>query len=119
MDEKERMNLANIGGGAVPEMFDHALQQVLENIADPNKRSDQKREIVMKFTWKPDDEREVSDLTVSIDVKLAGQEAFRTQAFIGKENGKMVAAEINPRQMGISFDDKQNGPVSIVKPSEN
>ena len=56
---KEKLTLATIGGGAVQERVDRALEKVARNIMDPNTDPGKKRVITLKITMKPDeDDRE-------------------------------------------------------------
>lgn len=63
LDNRETINIGNIAKGCVPEVFEHAMQQVLKNIADINTSATQKRQITLKFTFKPSESREVGEVT--------------------------------------------------------
>ena len=53
MDVRETANIGNLCGGAIPEVFDRTLEQVMKNIADINCPAEQKREITLKISFKP------------------------------------------------------------------
>lgn len=55
----EKLSLVNLGGGAAVEMFDEALEKVLENILDPNTEAKTKRVITLKMTISPAENRGV------------------------------------------------------------
>lgn len=97
--ERNHVTLDNLGGGAVLEMFEDALQQVLDNIMDPNTKPTSVREVTLKIKIKPDEDRELAQVEVLPSVKLANVNAYPTQLFLGKDGGKAVATEYNPKQI--------------------
>jgi hypothetical protein len=78
------MNIGNICKSAVPEVFEHALQQVLKNISDPNTDAKQKRTIVLKFVFKPSDSREVGDVTFFLRREIGVDQGCERQLFPDK-----------------------------------
>lgn len=96
------VSLANLKGGAVIEAADCALQEVFENILDPNTEATQTREVTVKLIFKPGKERKTSAILVKVDRKLAAQAPFDTTIAIGKGlEGKAVGSEfgeLNPGQ---------------------
>lgn len=99
MEQKtEIVSLASISGGAVVERFDLALQEVLNNIIDPNTDAKKARTITLKFTVKPDEDREVCTVGISSETKLAPISQLNTHIFVGMDKGKGVACERSTRQ---------------------
>lgn len=99
----ERVTLVSIGNGAALELFERELTNVLTNIADINTSPRQKREITIKMTFKPDENRERADVQVAVTSKTAGVRPVDREVFLGKQNGEPVAVQSNPRQ-GKIFD---------------
>lgn len=81
---RETMNIGNICRCTVPERFDRALQQVLENIDDPNTPPEQKRKLVIEFVFEPSNTREVGEVRCNIKTSLAGMEGVAGNFFISK-----------------------------------
>ena len=92
------VTLETIGGGALAELFAAELSRVLANIADPNTEVSTKRAIAITVTFKPKSDREVADVELRCNSKLAGISTVSTQVFMGKQAGKLVAVENDPRQ---------------------
>ena len=98
MSENEKMSLVNIKDGAAIELFDNALEKVIENIHDINTTVDA-REITLKITVKPlDENRNVIVYGVKCSSKLSGQEALKGVADITIEKGRLIAVCRKERQ---------------------
>ena len=92
MDDK--LSLSNLREGAAIEQFDHCLQQVLDNIQDPNTDAEGVREINLKVKFKPDKERALGEVTVQASSKLAPVKALLSRVFLGMDyRGKGMARE--------------------------
>lgn len=105
--DKKPMTLANLGGGAAAEKFDDELRRVLENILDPNTDGGE-REVVLRVRIKPDKDRRAAAVAITCSAKLGGLAAFETQMFIGRDGGRAVAVEHNPRQANLFTDTQAN-----------
>lgn len=93
----DRVTLDNLGKGAAAELFNVELQKVLDNILDENTKATAVREVILKVTIKPDEERDTGDVKIQATSKLAPIAPFDTNFLIGKQKGKAVATEYNPR----------------------
>jgi len=69
--------------GAVEEIFTRALQEVAENIADINTPAEEKREIVLKFVFKPLDDRRNVAVLLSSQTKLQGFNSVKGSVYLG------------------------------------
>lgn len=95
MDEKTPLSLTNIKGGAAVEMFDIALQKVLENMNDINTTL-KSREVNLKVTFTPSEDRTLFEITLDCTPKLAHQEGQRCTADLRLDSrGRAVAFERN------------------------
>lgn len=102
MNTTETVSLESIGAGAAVERFQLALQEVLNNIIDPNTDAKKARVITLKITMKPDENREFSDAQISVGTTLAPITPVKTKIFIGRDaKGQGVACEYDPGQMQI------------------
>jgi hypothetical protein len=115
MNALQNVSLETIAGGALKELFQAELTRVLENITDINTDPQQKRSITVNVEFKPGAKRETADVKVKCVSKLAGLMTVNTQVFMGKQNGKLVAVENDPRQGGL-FDPDQPRPLAAVAP---
>lgn len=100
------------------ELFREELVRVLSNIADPNTDEKAKRSISMTVTFKPNRDRDVADVQIACSSKLAGFTKVDSQLFIGRQQGKLVAVESDPRQSNL-FDPPKPAPVAVGQFSES
>jgi hypothetical protein len=108
------ITLSSIGNGAAFELFQERLTEVLENIQDPNTDPDAARKIVLEFTFKMRDEsREMGGVTIKAKTVLAGPKPVGSIVYVGRRDGRAVAVEHDPRQIGM-FDDESKKKPQIV-----
>ncbi len=99
--EHPDLNIANIVKGAVPEVFDRALGEVLANMADPNTPYAGKRSIVLTFDFTPDKTRESARVQVKCATKLSGKEPDEGHVFIVRRQGKVTGIAHDPQQLSL------------------
>jgi hypothetical protein len=97
----ERLSIATLRRGSVVEMVDDAIQQVLENVADPNTEAVSKRKVTMTLTFAPDKEREQMGVAIAVKTAMAPQAVVTTTAFLAHTRDGIVGAEYDPRQPGL------------------
>lgn len=118
MNKTEIVSLETVRGGAVSERFSIALKEVLDNILDPNTEPDKTRAITLKFSIKPNKDRDFCAVSISSDVKLAPISSLGTEFFIGKQNGQLVACERSLSQGNLLTDTPLPDNVTPIKPKE-
>ena len=102
------VGLENIAGGAAVERFEDGLQEVIENMLDPNVDQSVIREVRMVLKLKPDkNDPEKVNYSLDVKTKLSHPKGVSSLMYIGKENGKPVAKESNIEQETL-FEDKEN-----------
>jgi len=102
MEEKEKLSLINIKGGGAVEMFDRAAQKVFENINDINTTL-AAREVNLKVSFKPSEDRTMVAISLQCIPKLAPQDSEMLTADLKlDERGRAVAYERN-RQKPLPF----------------
>lgn len=109
--------LDTIGGGALSELFDAELARILSNITDPNTDTSTKRVMTITVSFKPNRDRDVADVSLKCQSKLAGIMTVDTQLFLGKHQGKLIAVENDPRQSTL-FDEAAPRAVAAFQPKE-
>jgi hypothetical protein len=100
-NQRETINLGNLCGGAALEVFEDAVAKIMANIADINTDPTQKREIVLKFSFKPSESREVGEAMVKCETKLASIKAAKGNFFLAKRGGQVKGYAQNPRQEAL------------------
>lgn len=101
--DHEQVTLATLRGGAAVEMFDAELQRVLDNIMDPNTTL-VARNVTIKVTIKPDNDRGVGNVAIEVGSKLASPIPVSSRFYLGKDRGKAVAFEYNPEQLKLDME---------------
>jgi len=92
------LNIGNVCGGAVNEVFERELQEVLKNIADPNTPAAAKRKIVLEFTFNPGHTREVAEVEFKCISKTVPTSSVKGNIFLSKRHGSVLAFARDPRQ---------------------
>ncbi len=103
-EEVERLSLATLLDGVAVARFDDELAKVLRNIVDPNTPAEAKREVTLKVSIKPDRDRDLGKVAVSVSSKLAPPEMVGTRIFIAQTRSGPVATEHNPNQPSLPMD---------------
>ena len=94
------------------ERFEHALEAVLENIADVNTAASASREIILKVKITPTNDRTAAAVSISSGQKLAAVAPFPVTVYIAKVKGRQVAFENNINQGSIFQEvDEETGEV--------
>jgi hypothetical protein len=100
-DEPISLNIGNICGGAVPEVFDREIKEVLENIADVNTEAEAKRQITLTFDFAPGPDRRSAIVRFSCKSKGAPVNSVAGTVFFSKKIGGMQAFTEDPRQAAL------------------
>lgn len=104
--ENEIVNLNNLAGGAIQEAVNFGLNEIFENILDPNTEAEKARKLTIIIDIKPDETRQVLKTKITCKPTLVPANSITTQMLLGREGDKIVANELtknNPNQ--VSFDD--------------
>jgi len=99
----EKISLETLGEGVVEEIFGREFVKVLENVLDINTEAKKKRTITLKFTFEPNEDRNMMRIWVDPGSTLAPQTGYASQAFIGREDGVAVAKEHKKKTMPALF----------------
>lgn len=94
----EKMSFANLCGGAAAEQFDRELSTVLDNVADPNAKAKVAREITIKVTIVPTDDRSRAVVSCKTSSKLAPADALEAHVDLVQEGRKQVAYQRGQQQ---------------------
>lgn len=108
----ENISLDKFAGGALAERVNQAIQQVLENIKDPNTDHKVKRKVTVDITFVTDEEREMSQVTVLAKTKLAPKAPVKSVILIDTDmNGEVLGTEFRKQIPGqqVMVLDKETG----------
>lgn len=121
------IDLNEFADGAMKEKFNQEFDKVLENIKDMNTLHNVKRKLIVELEFEPDEERELSMITIKTKTKLADRVGVPTKVIIDRDgNGNIIASELKNRLKGqtnmivdeetgeIKVDDKKNNVFKLV-----
>ena len=116
MPEKEMkdVTIETVAGGAIPERFEHAWDQVLKNILDPNTDPKEVRSVTIEVAVKPGGERDIGAIKLSVRAKLAPPKPVMGTVYIGERAGQPVAVTYDPKQSDMFRDDAGDGAVRPI-----
>lgn len=116
------LRLETLAGGAVLEATQDVLQQVFDNIQDPNTKADGVREVNIKLKFKPGGERTNTALTWGVTSKLQPVAPSVVPVYVAwdhktkKATGlELVAPDERPDQNRLPGMDK----VTPIKPEQD
>lgn len=82
-------------GGAI-EALEHELQTVLDNIMDPNTDPKKVREVKLIVKIKPNEHRNMADVTVQASSKIIPAQPLTSALLIDKKDKHAIASEVFP-----------------------
>jgi len=107
------ISLDTLDRGGVVELFGGCLQEVMDNIKDPNTKAEGVREITLVFKFKPGKERNHTGMTYSAKTKLQPVEPVEIPLFVDKDRAtkramgfELAAPDENPDQHRLDGVDK-------------
>lgn len=98
----ESLPLQEVAGGALQEKANHALQEVFENMQNPNTPWKNKRAVTIKMAFTQNEDRDDATCDISVETKLAPIKPVETKFSIGRdlETGEVEAVEYGPQIKG-------------------
>lgn len=106
------VKLNTLAGGAVEERFNMALEEVLNNILDPNTDPGKARRIQLNVTLKPHEDRSFSVVEFGVKTTLQPPKPVKTGLIIDTDGkGRAVAAEYSRQIPGQGFIDETTGEI--------
>lgn len=100
MNSLETINLNNAAQGVANNLFMRELESVIENINDKSTYAVEKRKITLEFEFKPDENRDTVDISVTAKSKLIGARAVMAKAYVAKD--KLYSTD--PQQTEFNMD---------------
>ena len=112
MSKKKAINfdLSEIADGEVQVKLNRALQQVADNILDPNTDPTKKRKVQLNISISPNEKRDASDVTIEVKTTLAPEVGVPTTMLLGRDiNGKVHVNELKSGAPGQTYIDPDDG----------
>ena len=97
-----KVNLEELVGGGLQEVFAKAMEEVVENMQNPNTPYKNKREITIKLKFEQNEDRDDAAVDISVITKLAPVKPMVTRMAIGKDlkTGEVYAQEYGNTMRG-------------------
>jgi hypothetical protein len=92
------LNIGNVCGGAVSELFEHEVARIMKNIGDVNTNPEEKRSLTLEFKFKPSPDRKSAVVTLACKSKVAGLNPVAGSVFMTSAQGTVRAFTEDPRQ---------------------
>ena len=109
MAKNINVSLSELSEGALQERFDHALDQVIQNINDLNTDPEKKRKITIDLTILSDEYREDIVIDFQVNPKLVPREHVTSRVIIGKNaKGESLANELKSGKRGQMYFDPED-----------
>jgi len=99
----EGVSLEKLADGEVEFEFPKALKEVVGNIADFNYPGKTKREINIKVTIEPSEDRSHARVQVGVSTKLATKTPKETKLYFSPAGNELAISEENPDQPRLGF----------------
>jgi hypothetical protein len=91
----DKLSFSTLAGGGVEEKLQYALDEIAENISDPNTDAKKARKVTMTLTLKPNEQRTIANLDIDVKTSLVAPVGISTTLMIDRdEKGKIVTQEI-------------------------
>lgn len=106
----QKVQLAELVGGALQEKFQNSLEKVLENMLDINTPYKDKRSISIKLSFAQNEKRDDIKVVIDVSEKLAAQDALETSFMYGRDlkSGEILVEEYGKQIKGqMSLSDLQ------------
>lgn len=89
-----KLDLEKLAGGAFSERVNQSIQDVIENISDPNTPWKKKRKVTVTMTFEANESRNITNIDMVSKPTLAPKEGVHTNIIIDKDmDGEIIAAE--------------------------
>lgn len=96
------LDLNKLAGGSLRRRAEAAVEEVLENMLDPNIPAEGKRSVTIKLTLSQTSDRSNLTMDISVVKKLVDEHAIRTNLYAARdlESGQIVAEEYGQQVRG-------------------
>lgn len=112
--EPEAISLTTICNGAVPEVFERELREVLANITDPNTDAEKARRLKIEFVFAPYEDRSGAHVSFTVRATLQPVRVAKSRLFLSRQSGSLKAYATDARQ-GEMFGANDGKTISVVK----
>lgn len=99
----DTVQLGTLAMGEINEKFPAALKDAVENILSFDYPGKKAREITIKVTLTPSDDRTRAEVEVGVSTKLPGRTPATTKLYFSPMGSEVLISEDNPQQPKLEF----------------
>lgn len=103
MSTIKNVDITTIHKGALIELANEDLKDILANVLDPNTEPTEIRKLTIEIKIKPNENRQAVVYSISTKTKTAPAKGVSGMILVGMENGDVVAMEANANQTELDF----------------
>ncbi len=108
--QKESVSIARLDGGSTVPRLDLELQKLAENLLDPATSATATRELTLKIKIKPNEKRDLANISIGVTSKLAAPKPAETIVFVNQaRDGTVTLSEREDRQEDL-FEEEGESP---------
>lgn len=116
--EAKTISIVDIANGALRELIDYEMSNLMKNIADINTPWKPARELTIKLKFTTNENRELITVTADVKPKLQQSKPIESQLFMGTKGDNIEAVEVGKTMPGqISIDGEVETPHILRLPS--
>lgn len=118
MNDLSGINLQSLAKGALSELFASEFEKIVENILDPNALWKNPRKIKIELVFRPEEDRKSADILMTVTSVIAPVKSVKSRVFVGKQGGRLMAAEYNPQQLNMFDPQTEANVIPITQTKE-
>lgn len=120
MDKKLiNVDLKELAEGAVQEKLDHVMEEVLENVMNPNTEAKKKRKVTINLTMTPSENRDTVTVDAQVKATLTPENSATATLLVGiNGDGAVEANELKSGAKGQTYFDPTDAKLKDDKGEE-
>lgn len=112
MKQPINFNLSEISDGGVQVKINRALEEVADNILDPNTEAKKKRKVQLTISISPNEKRDAAETVIDVKTTLAPEIGVNSTMLLGRDTkGKVHINELKSGVKGQEYIDTETGEV--------
>lgn len=113
------VDLKELAEGAVQEKLDHVMEEVLENVMNPNTEAKKKRKVTISLTMTPSENRDTVTVDAQVKATLTPENSATATLLVGVNgDGAVEANELKSGAKGQTYFDPDDAKLKDDKGEE-
>lgn len=116
MNESTQKSVLEMARGAILERADYEMARILKNILDANTSPTAKRKLALNLELKPDDQRQVIQVSITAKSTLAPTNPVVTSLYVADGDNVVEMVPQIPGQFGLDGEEQEAPPhLKLIK----